>query len=265
LDGCESNSQFAFETPRFLFDDRENYLYAMSAAPIDHAVWKTELLGGHANPEIASACGALLGRLHAGSWHDDSFAIRFGDRQFFDDLRIDPYYRQIAAVHSDLRPAIERLVASLERERHCLVHGDFSPKNLLIYDHRVMLIDFEVGHFGDPAFDIGFFLAHLVLKAFYHAPRHAPFFDLMDGFWASYRAAVTRVASSAEFDAIERRGIKNFAGCALARLDGKSRIDYLSDSVLRDKVRALCRKIFADEPTRWNDVRQLACRLLASE
>lgn len=262
--GDASNSAFKVEVPKLLFEDRENYLYAMSAAPASHVVWKEELLSGIARPEVAFSCGTLLGRLHAKSWHDASLAKQLDDRQFFDDLRLDPYYRQIARVHKELAPAINRLIDSVWAERHCLVHGDFSPKNLLVWADRLMLIDFEVGHYGDPAFDLGFFLSHLTLKAFYHAPADAPFFDLIDSFWRGYVAETTGVVSSNELDALIQRGIQNFAGCALARLDGKSQIDYLNDCARRDAMRELCREILLNQPKKWADVRRLASRLLGA-
>ncbi len=250
--------------PRLLFEDHENYLYAMSAAPSEHVVWKHELLSGMARSDVARSCGTLLGTLHAKSWHDASLAQQLDDRQFFDDLRLDPYYRQIAGVHESLAPDIERLIDSVCSERHCLVHGDFSPKNLLVHGNGLMLIDFEVGHYGDPAFDVGFFLAHLALKACYHVPRDGPFFDLIDSFWSGYCTEMTRVVSSNDLDALIQRGILNFAGCTLARLDGKSKIDYLHDRARRDAMRELCRIIFNSQPTQWADVRLLAGRLLTA-
>jgi Ser/Thr protein kinase RdoA (MazF antagonist) len=154
------------------------------------------------------------------------------------------------------------LIDSVWAERHCLVHGDFSPKNLLVYGNHIMLIDFEVGHYGDPAFDLGFLLSHLTLKAFYHAPNHAPFFDLIESFWSGYRTEMADTVHSVEFQALIQRGILNFAGCALARLDGKSKIDYLDDSARRDAISELCRTVFVHPPKQWADVRRLADRML---
>src|SRR5262249_5112994 len=145
---------------------------------------------GLARPEIASACGNALGTLHGRSWHDASLASQFNDRQFFEDLRIDPYYRQVARVLPEFSTEVNQLIDSVWHEQHCLVHGDFSPKNLLVHANRVTLIDFEVGHYGDPAFDLGFFLTHLMFKAFYNAPRYAPFLNLIDAFWSRYSAAI---------------------------------------------------------------------------
>jgi len=145
------------------------------------------------------------------------------------------------------------------------VHGDFSPKNLLIHANRVTLIDFEVGHYGDPAFDIGFFLTHLMFKAFYHAPMHAPFINLINAFWDNYSAAIMPFVSASEFESLMCRGIQNFAGCTLARLVGKSKIDYLNDQCKRDALFKLCRFILIDRPDRWASVDKIAVRLISGE
>ena len=259
---CESRSPLRIETPELLFEDRENYLYTMTAAPPDHVVWKNELLSGRARTEVAETCGILLGQLHAKTWHDTDLAQNLGDRQFFDVLRIDPYYRHVAHVHAELRPALENLIDSVWQERHCLVHGDFSPKNLLVYGDCLMLIDFEVGHYGDPAFDIGFFLSHLMLKAFYLVPSEAVYFGLADSFWHSYLAVMTPAISANDTDQLIRRAVLNFAGCAFARLDGKSKVDYLTQNSRREQMRQLCRAIFAKPPSRWDDVTELARQAL---
>lgn len=256
---------FSIEVPRLLFEDRDNFLYAMSAAPSDHLVWKSELLAGVARRDVASSCGTLLGALHGRSWHDESISVELQDRQFFEELRIDPYYRQVARVHESLRPSIEQLIDSVWSERHCLVHGDFSPKNILVCGDRLTLIDFEVGHYGDPAFDLGFFISHLMLKAFFHAPRDDSYLDLVDSFWSSYYTEVEQVARAEQVASLIQRAILNFAGCALARLDGKSRIEYLEDPYRREAVRSLCRTLFADRPSHWSAVRQLAKQLLTSQ
>jgi aminoglycoside phosphotransferase (APT) family kinase protein len=258
------DSPLAVEVPHLLFEDRDNYLYAMSAAPPEHDVWKTQLLSGVARKDIAHACGVLLGNLHAATWHNADVAARLDDRQFFDDLRLDPYYREIARVHVDIAPAISRMIESVWNERHTLVHGDFSPKNLLIHGDRLVLIDFEVGHYGDPAFDLGFFLTHLMLKAFYHAPLHKPYFDLIHSFWSAYCAQLAEFVPREEMDALVGRAVLNFAGCSLARLDGKSKVDYINDIFQRDQIRHMCRTIFLARPRRWDDVMLLAADLIAA-
>jgi thiamine kinase-like enzyme len=185
--------------------------------------------------------------LHAATWRNDEIARRLGDRTLFDALRIDPYYRAIADAHGQLRQEIEQLIESVAQHNLCLVHADFSPKNLLVYEAggrtKLLLIDFETGHYGDPAFDLGFFTSHLVLKTIYHAPRHEPFKRLLDTFWASYRPVVAAVATANEMTDLQQRAVRNLAGCLLARVDGKSRVDYLTDDSKRTQVRALATRL----------------------
>jgi 5-methylthioribose kinase len=278
-------------TPRMVFEDRENYCFGMEAAPREHAVWKRQLLSCHSerseespatpretlpfaqgdkaqdNAHIAEQCGRLLGTLHGGTWGDASVAAAVDDRRVFDELRLDPYYRTVARRHPDAAPLLNSLVDSVWLRRLCLVHADFSPKNLLVFPGGLMMVDFETGHYGDPAFDLGFFLSHLVLKAFYHAPQHEPLLQLTERFWAAYRETLSRLVllplgepadPNAALDELERHAVLNLAGCAWARLDGKSPVEYLTDPVRRDQARALCRDVLENPPATWPE---LLCRL----
>lgn len=247
----------ACETPRVLCECREDYWFAMSAVSAWHIVWKAELMSGVARREVARACGATLGAIHAGSWHDASLAARFADRDYFVRLRLDPYYRHVAQARPEFAAAIERLIDDVHGEQHCLVHGDFSPKNLLVERERLTLLDFEVGHHGDPAFDVGFFLAHLILKAWHHAPRSQPFLELAEAFLEVYERTLQAQLAAVEVAHVLRRGWSHLAGCMLARLDGKSPVDYLPDLQARAAVRRLCHALFAAPRGTWDEVREL--------
>lgn len=240
------------QTPRILHEDRDNFAFAMTAAPAEHRVWKAELLEGQARPDIAAACGRLLGQLHAGSWLDAAVATRLDDRRVFDELRLDPYYRSVARAHSDYAPAFERLIDSVWQHRRCLVHADFSPKNLLVFRRGLLMVDFETGHFGDPAFDLGFFLSHLVLKAARFAPQHEAYLQLTNVFWREYRAELSRCVDDGAWSDLEHRAVQNFAGCAWARLDGISKIDYLADPARRDVIRSLCQNLLEETNSDWH-------------
>lgn len=237
--------------PGVLWEDRDNYVYAMTAAPAIHKTWKEELLAGKTELSLATSCGRLLGQLHAGSWVDGSIAARLDDRSYFDQLRIDPYYRQIARVHPDLAPPMQRLIDSVWQHRLCLVHGDFSPKNLLVWPGQVMLVDFEVGHYGDPAFDLGFFLTHLVLKSIWSGVRKNEYLALANEFWRVYRATMESTVDAMDMASIKERMIGNLAGCMLARVDGKSPVDYLSEGQ-RASVRELARGWILEPPASWH-------------
>lgn len=241
------------QTPRILHEDRENYVFAMTAAPREHRVWKRELLEGHVDPEVARQCGRLLGQLHARSWDNPLVEERLRDREIFDELRLDPYYRTVAQRRPDAAPLFNRLIESVLGHRHALVHADFSPKNLLLAEKSLLMVDFETGHYGDPAFDLGFFLAHLVLKAIHAAPNHEPYLELTRQFWRGYRSELWPRIAADESAALEVRGVLNFAGCAWARIDGKSQVEYLTDEARRECVRRLCHGLLEDPPSTWSE------------
>lgn len=241
-------------TPEILHEDRANHLFAMTAAPREHRVWKADLLAGKFDQTIAAACGELLAAIHAGTWDDADVARELDDRTYFDLLRLDPYYRHVARNVPHAAEPFERLIDSVLAHRQCLVHADFSPKNLLVWQSGMMLVDFETGHYGDPAFDLGFFLAHLVLKAFYFAPRHEDVLRLADVFLATYEDRMRPRIGDEVGAALVARGVQNLAGCAWARLDGKSKIEYLIDEERRSAVRSLCRDtLSAPQPPSWSD------------
>lgn len=218
---------FTVAVPRVLFVDRENYLYGMSAAPA-HEVWKAQLLRGETSVETAAACGTLLGTLHARTWNRPDLTAELADRSFFDALRLDPYYRHVARQQPTLAPALDALINSLLDHPRCLVHGDFSPKNILVHGRALTLVDFEVGHYGDPAFDLGFFLSHLLLKSLRAESEWWSYVLLTFTFWRAYERELVATCGAEEWSGLVSRGIANCAGCVLARVAGKSRVDYLN-------------------------------------
>jgi 5-methylthioribose kinase len=248
--------------PKVLWEDREHYIYAMTAAPEEHRTWKEMLLAGDVenSRDVALACGQMLGQLHGASWGNREIAAALDDRTYFDRLRLDPYYRQIARVHVDLAPAIERLIDSVWQNRCSLVHGDFSPKNLLVWPRHVMLIDFEVGHFGDPAFDLGFFLTHLLLKSLWAGHRRSEYLHIADRFWNSYALTIRPAIGASDRAGLEHRALWNLAGCMLARVDGKSRVEYLS-AAQQDCVRQLSREWIVRPPKSWKDATEAIRRV----
>ncbi len=249
--------------PRVLFDDRDNYLFAMQAVDADHTVWKAELLTGKVEPSIAATMGDSLAAIHAGTAGDADLQERWGDRDFFTQLRVDPFYRRVAGVHADLRPVLEELIDEMFQTAICVVHADFSPKNILVTKQGVSLVDYETAHYGDPAFDLGFFLSHLLLKTVLHAARCSEFLDLARIFWRRYIAGLGDLTHTGPFAerTLERRTIRHLAGCMLSRIDGTSPIDYLPRPESQDLVRTFCRQLFLDSPQRL----EMAFRLLENE
>src|SRR5262249_8326286 len=210
---------------------RPNYLFAMTCAPDDAVTWKSLLMEGRIDPGIAARLGRILGTIHAEGPKHLALHGTLADTSLFEELRVDPDYRTIARRHPDLAPRIEALIAAMDRpdDERTLVLGDFSPKNILVHAGGLVLLDFECAHAGDPAFDLGFFLTHLVLKEIRviaagggESPRYL---GLTRGFWEAY---LERRALGLEATAeLIHRTNRHTAACCLARVDGKSPVENL--------------------------------------
>ncbi len=224
--------------PRVLFADEENYLFAMTCAPDDSVVWKESLLAGQVDLGVARLAGQTLGAIHAATRDHPSLAGRLRDTTVFDELRIDPFYRTIARAHPEIAPQIEHLIASMGRTAHRhLVLADFSPKNILVHSQGLTLVDFETAHAGDPAYDVGFFLSHIALKGYRRVAGSDPYEALMNEFLAAYRSNADTAPTDIE-DMTQPASV-HMAACMLARVDGKSPVDYL-DEEERQSVRDDC-------------------------
>ena len=131
------------------------------------------------------------------------------------------------------------------------MHADFSPKNLLVFPGGLMMVDFETGHYGDPAFDLGFFLSHLVLKACYHVPRHAAYLELSRSL--SRSRTTQRWRPESPTDELADLWAARHAELRRLRLGAAGRqkpVEYLSDEGRRERMRALCREVFDARPGR---------------
>ena len=191
--------------------------------------WKQLLLAGSADPETAACAGTLLAQIHRHSAGDAEAKRLFDTTPNFFQLRIEPYLLATGARHPELRPLFEAEAARLENARECLVHGDFSPKNILVSPARMVLIDCEVAWYGDAAFDLAFMLNHFLLKALWHRPREGGWRRMVDEFWSAYQ----RVRPVPELDARVGRLLLMLL---LARVDGKSPVEYL-DAPRQDFLR----------------------------
>ncbi len=211
-------------TPEVLAVDEDACAMAIARAPDGWRNWKELLLAGEADPAVARRLGELLRAWQAATLRDDDLARRFGDIEAFDQLRVDPYHRAVMRRWPSLARPVGAYAEELLATRVCLVHGDFSPKNVLVGPDSLWVIDFEVAHVGDPVFDPAFMLNHLMLKAI-HRPADA----------AAYRACAEAFVSSYEYGlpwelVPDPELLAGHVGCLmLARVDGKSPAEYLTE------------------------------------
>ena len=230
--------------PEVIHTDFKRFLYIMTAAPLGSQVWKDSLLARRADSQVARNAGLLLAKMINASKEDASLSSEFWDRTVFDQLRIDPYYRTTASRHPELRREFDDLIGTSLEIRTGLVHGDYSPKNMLVRGENIFLIDFEVVHWGDPSFDAAFLMNHLLLKAFHQPPASRQFIALVYDFWKSLLSALGPEAALG----FEVMTLRHLGGLMLARIDGKSPVEYIQDELTKERVRRAATRILVEGP-----------------
>lgn len=249
--------------PEVVHEDRENFIFVMTAAPASGVNWKEALLSGYVDTAVAARVGKMLAAIHRSSMVVDG-DVPVGLRQFaeldgFVQLRIDPYHRTTAAAHPDLAGVIEseaqRMLPSA-RERRALVHGDFSPKNIIVSGDgekaHVFLLDFEVVHLGNPVFDLAFMLNHFTLKAIYKPALSERYCAAARSFCSTYLDSAGTLAG--DDDALEPDTIRQLGVLLLARIDGKSPVEYLAEYGQKQYARDLARRILLSEVTSLDEL-----------
>jgi aminoglycoside phosphotransferase (APT) family kinase protein len=213
--------------PKLLFEDPEQHLLAMEAVPEPHENWKERLLSGRLDRDLISQFGSLLANVHGRSYHlRQELFPTFEDREFFESLRLEPYYQFTGERVPEAASFLHDLIEA--NRTHCvtLVHGDYSPKNILVYQGRLVLLDHEVVHVGDPAFDLGFSLTHLLSKGHHLKELRSAFLTAAIGYWETYKS---ETGAADWFSGVESRAVNNTIACLLARTSGRSPLEYLSD------------------------------------
>jgi len=214
--------------PNLVFEDRENYLFAMEAIPTPHKNWKQMLLAGDLLESHVLQFAHLIAAIHRKAADEVSrLEAEFGDRSFFEALRLEPYYSYTARQIPRSARFFEQLLSETRRHRLTLVHGDYSPKNILVFEERFVLLDHEVIHYGDPAFDLGFSLTHLLSKANHLENRRDQFLGAASLYWKTYWS---EVALAGWAQGLEARSVRQTLGCLLARVAGRSPLEYLTRS-----------------------------------
>jgi 5-methylthioribose kinase len=203
--------------PRPLAHDASAGLFAMEFLPPGrYPVWKAKLMDGDVDPAFAGAVGALLGRLHQASAGRPDLRREFDSLANFRARRLEPYLLATAARHPDVAAWLTELSDRTAGAAIALVHGDVSPKNILVGPVGPVMLDAECAWFGDPAFDIAFCLNHLLLKKLVRPERADALHRSFDGFAEAY----FRKARFEPRSSLEERAAHLLPGLMLARIDG---------------------------------------------
>ncbi len=243
--------------PAPVFEDLQEHVLGMEAVAQPHDNWKTLLLAGRLEDDHVHQFGRWLGTVHHRSWlRRDELAPAFDDRSFFDSLRVEPYYQYTATRVPAAAAFFGDLIATTRARRLALVHGDYGPKNVLVHAGQLVILDYEVVHWGDPAFDLGFGLTHLLSKAHHVRGRRADFGRAASQFFRAYLESLGDVPWA---NGVEPHAVRHTLGCLLARAQGRSPLEYL-DLAARERQRDAVLAVIPRMPVRVDD---LAAEFLA--
>ncbi len=240
--------------PQLYFSSPESGYFGMEYLGDDFENWKHLLLTGNFCTRHAELAGNFLGEIHRRTAHDEGLRRQFDTTANFHQLRVEPYLLTAGARNPALRALIDTEARRLESIREALVHGDFSPKNILIRGDRMVVLDCEVAWYGDPTFDVAFLLNHLLLKSLHHAPKSCEVEKMIDAFWHTY------VQERSDVDAlqIEQRLVPLLLMLLLARVDGKSPVEYLTPRK-QHFVRAFVRRYLPSLPKGLTALLEIWC------
>lgn len=234
--------------PRLYGQSGTGFVMELVASP-DVVLWKDELLHGVPDTERAVSVAKVLARIHAASADSVHCRESFRNHDDFRAIRIEPYLTFTASKHPDLARRLNEIGEGLYRSRHVLVHGDVSPKNILFRGNCPILLDAECATMGDPAFDSAFCLNHLVLKSIHRPERRAVLIDAAAGFWQTYTAGITWEPQ----EVLEGRTAALLPALMLARVDGKSPVEYLSGRN-QDRIRDLTKPLIRNAPATLHEI-----------
>jgi 5-methylthioribose kinase len=239
--------------PAVLAHDPEAGLFAMDyLEPNTHPVWKALLRDGQVDPNTAEEVGRRIAAIHAATAHDADVARRFANDALFHSIRLEPYLEATAKAHPDLAADMLGVSDATLRTHVALVHGDVSPKNILIGPRGPVFLDAECAWFGDPAFDPAFCLNHLLLKCLWRPAASAQFLSAFDRLAASYLAGASWEARGF----VERRIARLLPMLFLARIDGKSPVEYVTEERDKERVRRVARPLVLNPVARLAEIRR---------
>jgi aminoglycoside phosphotransferase (APT) family kinase protein len=229
-------------TPRLLGLDEATGTLAMQFLPADrYKLWKTQLRDGDADPGFAARVAGTLVRIHAATAAAPETAAAFPTDRIFHDIRLEPYLLATGRAHPDLAAGLGELVAATQQNKRALVHGDVSPKNILRGPDGPVFLDAECAWWGDPAFDLAFCLNHLLLKCLWTPSAAAGFLVCFDTLATVYAAGIDWEPPHE----LEARAAHLLPGLFLARVDGKSPVEYITAEPDKDRVRRVARDLLA--------------------
>ena len=240
---------------KMIFCDTENWIAVREAVPEDWRMWKKDLMNGILDFRIAKRSIEALLTVHERAAGNRKVFDAFPSKDHFYKLRVDPYIVFTAGKYPELQKEADEVCQFLMEPSITLVHSDFSPKNIMIKDDNICILDFESSHYGNPCFDLAFFFNHMLLKSIYNPDFGNAYVDMADYMARIYLDGVTCMDRSE----LEEMTVRTLFFMLLARVDGKSPAEYLvGDDVKQQNVRDLAYAIRSSGTKSFREALSLA-------
>ena len=223
----------------YKFDEKSKYLILEYLNEKKFLNLKSEFLKGKINYKLINKIGKNLSIIHNNSTKkniEKKFSPNF--RNFY-DLRLDAYFNEVKRVHPNLSSFVNNINKQYKENRTTLVHGDMSPKNILFYKNEIKFLDAETSNFGDPVFDVVFFTNHLLIKSIYLPNKKNQFLKAYKNFIDTYISNSNCEDKKFFF----RRCLNMIPLMLIARVDGKSPVEYVTSVKMKNEIRKLSFKL----------------------
>lgn len=241
--------------PEVYFYDHDNFIFGREAAPEHCVMWKSDLLGGLLDFVVAEKVIMSLAIVHNECSKDKQVAEDFADKSIFYDLRINPYIKFILQKYPRLTDFASPIIDELMNSSITLIHGDFSPKNIMIDRRKIYIMDFEVAHYGHPSFDLAFFSTHFVLKSVKNRQYGEAYLNMLGYMLDLYFGSIGFMDKTS----LEASYVKLLSLIMIARVDGKSPAEYLTDPADKERMRQMAFAIIDNNITTRADMLELVC------
>ncbi len=153
----------------------------------------------------------------------------------FIKLRINPYLLELNKTYPELKKYINETVNLLRNNQHTVIHADFTPKNILVSKNKQIILDAETANYGDPSFDIVSLINHLIIKLLFVNKNKKNFVLALKKIFNTYHSNVTWE----EKQDIIKRSLTLLPLMMLARVDGKSPVEYIKNNNEKNKLRRI--------------------------
>ena len=240
--------------PAVLSYDPENYIMVREAAPADARMWKQDLMEGILDFEVAKKTMSALAAVENGTADNPEIAAQFNDYTVFDQLRISPYIQFLCGKYPELKERGDALIDRLLHTNRVVVHADYSPKNIMVMkDRSICILDYEIAHYGDPAFDVAFFTNHIILKSAHFRNRSDAFLNMLVEMTDTFFSEITFMdPKELEASCMEILGFM-----MLARIDGKSPVEYITCDKTKQLVRDMALRLLHSDIKTYREAAEM--------